>query len=101
MIFKGLPKILKFSEMLAYRRTQNILLFDKERTHLATINNIRDDIASAAPFLEEEVFVTGIENDDLWAVTFIDLDRSEFFKRREEFNEAKVKFLSAMKGETT
>lgn len=85
MIFKGLPKILKFSEVLAYHRIQYILLFDKEGTHLATINNIRDDIVSAAPFLEEEVSVTGIENDDLWAVTFLNLDAETYFHEKKSW----------------
>lgn len=86
MFFKGLPKILNFYEVICRHKAQNILLFDKERTHLATINNLRKDAGSIVPFLEEEVSVTGIENNDLWAVIFIDLDRPEFFKRCWEFN---------------
>lgn len=88
MFFRGLPRVEKLDDALLHYRSQDILFYDKEGKLIVLNKHADFDTSNIFPFYDETVSVTGFENDDLWGITFLDINESEFLRRRQAWKAA-------------
>lgn len=84
MLFQNIDRIMSVGDVIKTRINQDLLLYDKHgRTIELVISKRTINWAGIFPFWDEPVRVTGIENKDLWAATFLNLDTETYFHKKE------------------